>query len=378
MSSPESFIADPLVRWCADVLAGESLAQLAMSCPHDEEAVLRCAESQGVAALMADVLTSSESLLSPPLRSIQKALQGRGKSLAILELSRRARAQHVLGVLAEAGIPVLVLKGMALGYWLYPSPVQRPGADVDLLVPDLEAAEQGVAALLAGGYRLVDGVIPARSSGLEVTLRFSARHDHEVDLHWQLLNHARLARGFGFAELSDAAIALPALVPGARGLGPLHALAHALLHRVASIPSGRQNRLIWLYDIHLLAARLTESYWKDFLRLCAQKSIDSSCHDGLAASQALLRTPLPDGLLDAMRRQAAGSHWQLQNISGRGALDRAHWMALPWRERMPWMWRKLFPPPAFMRYRYGVDGFWSLVTAYARRVWVGVGRLLGK
>ena len=340
--------------------------------------MLRCAESQGVAALMADALGSSEDLLPPRLRSIRETFQGRAKSLAILELSRRARAQHVLGVLGDAGIPVLVLKGMALGYWLYPSPVQRPGADVDLLVPDLETAEKGVAALLAGGYRLVDGVIPVRSSGLEVALRFSARHDHEVDLHWQLLNNARLARGFGFTELSDAAIALPALVPGARGLGPLHALAHALLHRVANIPSGRQNRLIWLYDIHLLAARFGESDWKAFLHLCAEKSIGSSCHDGLAASQAMMRTPLPDGLLDAMRSQAAASHWQLQNISGRGALDRAHWMALPLGERLRWIWRKLFPPPAFMRYRYGVEGFQGLVTAYVRRAWVGVGRLLGK
>ncbi len=370
---------DPWVLWCADVLAGDPVGRLAETCPGggDTEALLRCAEAEGVTALLAHALVEAGGHLPPALVPVAEALRGSAKTLAMLELSRRARARHVLDTLQAGGIPVLVLKGMALGYWLYPSPVLRPGADVDLLLPDLAAAENAVTRLQACGYALADGVRPARSTGLEVTMRFAARHDHEVDLHWRLLNHARLTQGFGFAELSAAAIPLPGLAPGAHGLGRLHALAHALLHRVANIPSGRQNRLLWLHDIHLLAAGCTESDWQAFLDLCRQKAIASPCLDGLLASHATLRTPMPAGLLEAMRHQEASARWHVQAISGRGALDRAHWAALPWRERLPWLWRKLLPPPAFMRYRYGVQGWGGLMGAYIRRAWVGICRSLG-
>lgn len=377
MIPAKPIIVDPRVRWCADVLAGDTRISLAESIPKDVPGLLQCAETEGVTTLLAQALSTCVESLPAAMIPIAEALRGQAKTLAMLELSRRARARHVLDTLQDAGIPVLVLKGMALGYWLYPSPVQRPGADVDLLLPDLAAAETAVARLQACGYTLVDGVRPARSSGLEVTLRFATRHDHEVDLHWRLLNHARLAQGFEFAELSALAVPLSGLATGARGLGRVHALAHALLHRVANASSGRQNRLLWLYDIHLLAAGCSTEDWQLFLQLCQQKAITRPCLDGLTACHAILRTPLPEDVLLVLQRQGEAECWQIEALSQRGALDRAHWRALPWRNRLPWLWRKLLPPPSFMRYRYGVQGRVGLMVAYARRLWVGVCRAMG-
>ncbi|WP_256646955.1 nucleotidyltransferase family protein [Thermomonas paludicola] len=377
MSSVQPTLADPTVRWCADALAGEALERLAEAIPGTVDGLLQCAEKEGVTALLAQCLAMDATLQPAALVPVTAALRGHAKALSMLELSRRARARHVLGVLQEADIPVLVLKGMALGYWLYPSPVQRPGVDVDLLLPDVAAAEVAVAALLANGYRLADGVWPAQSSGFEATLHFASRHDHEVDLHWRLLNHARLAQGFEFSELLATAVPLPALATGACGLGRVHALAHALLHRVANASSGRQNRLIWLYDIHLLARACVAADWRAFLELCKQKAITQPCLDGLAACHAVLHTPLPEDLLATLHQQGEAEHWHIGALSQRGALDRAHWAALRWQQRLPWMWRKLLPPPSFMRYRYGVQGWLGLMIAYARRLWVGACRALG-
>ena len=50
----------------------------------------------------------------------------------------------------------------------------------------------------------------------------------------------------------------------------------------------------------------------------------------------------------------------------------SHLASLPWKEKPIWLWRKLLPSPAFMRYRYGVSGPWALAKAYAGRWWFGL------
>ena len=93
-----------------------------------------------------------------------------------------------------------------------------------------------------------------------------------------------------FGELWAGRIPIPKLQAQALGLGRVHALVHALLHRVTNFPSGTQDRLIWLYDIHLLAGGCSEEEWRQFLRLCADKGIATPCLDGLRATRASFST----------------------------------------------------------------------------------------
>jgi len=55
---------------------------------------------------------------------------------------------EVSQVLASQGIPVILLKGLAYGCLLYPNPAQRPGCDVDILVPP--PSRQAVYRILKG------------------------------------------------------------------------------------------------------------------------------------------------------------------------------------------------------------------------------------
>ena len=81
----------------------------------------------------------------------------------------------VLGALGAAGIPVLLLKGAAFAYALYPEPWLRPRQDTDLLISPNDVAEAGQL-LERAGYQ------PARAvRGRLVThQRIFVRHDRGV------------------------------------------------------------------------------------------------------------------------------------------------------------------------------------------------------
>lgn len=363
-------------RWrraCADLLAGVPPTG---GLPGDDEveAFLAAAREEGIAALLSHPSGESQINLPPALRD---GLHQEARLQAMRDLARTVTTRETVAALADAGLEVLVLKGTALAQWLYPAPHLRPGSDVDLLVADGAAAERAVDCLQPLGYRVLGGVRPAQSSDYEVALLDDTRRSLVVDLHWRLANHAALARGWTFAELRAQARPLPTLHPRALALGQVHALVHALLHRQSNLPSGSQDRLVWLYDLHLLAGRCTDADWQAFLRICDEKGIARACLDGLQASRQWLCTVIPGHVETALSRQAGSSSIQAVGGSDQGAMDRAHLHALRGRERWTWLWHKLLPPPAFMRHRYEVDGAWPLLWAYLRRWATGLRRALG-
>lgn len=363
-------------RWrrvCADLLAGVPPTG---GLPGDDEvdACLAVAREEGVAALLSHLLAAARIDLP---RALRDGLHQEARMQAMRDLARTVTTRETVAALADAGLEALVLKGTALAQWLYPAPHLRPGSDVDVLVADVAAAERAVDHLQPLGYRVLGGVRPAQSSDYEVALLDDARRSLVVDLHWRLANHAALARGWTFAELRGQARPLPTLHPRAMALGQVHALVHALLHRQSNLPSGSQDRLVWLYDLHLLAGRCTDADWHAFLRVCDEKAIARACLDGLQASRQWLRTVVPGDVETALLQQAGSSSTHAMGASNQGAMDRAHLRALPGRERWTWLWRKLLPPPAFMRHRYEVDGAWPLLWAYLRRWATGLRRALG-
>lgn len=356
---------DPILDCCARLLrGGEGDPSIAPA------ALAATAEAHGVAGLLLETAAMAEPALAPQ----RAALLGIARQDAVRELAASLEVRQLLEALDAAGVPALVLKGTALAVWLYRQPWHRPRSDCDLLVADKAAARRVVRLLQSRGYALVAGMTPDASDGYEVALQRAG--GIVVDLHWRLLNTAVLARVLCWQELQAHAIPLPALHPRAHGLGPVHALCHALLHRVTNLAKGEGNRLIWLWDIHLLASRLQEQDWEALLRLCAGRRCARPCLHGLQATRAVLGTCIPGQVEGRLERLASAESWNLDGID-QGALDRSHLASLPWKERPGWLWRKLLPSADFMRYRYGTDGRWGLLTAYVRRLWVGVRRALG-
>jgi hypothetical protein len=181
----------------------------------------------------------------------------------VMRSLRVAAVQHrALRALREAGVPTLVLKGLAVAAQAYPEPGARSLRDVDLLVGRADA-ERAVDALLGAGLewygwrRPEDPDRPAPDRAALARLdRLPMLRDVKlvgegalVELHWQLFDNPRLLR------VDPAWLAEPdhVSVHGEQvpTLPPADHLAYVLVHGTHHLWS----LLKWLADVPALALR---------------------------------------------------------------------------------------------------------------------------
>ncbi len=82
---------------------------------------------------------------------------------------------------------------------------------------------------------------------------------HTLDIHWRIAVPKVFAERLTYDDLRRDAVAVPRLGPHALAPSLPLALVVSCLHRTAH--HGTSTRLLWLYDIHLLAAALSERDW---------------------------------------------------------------------------------------------------------------------
>ncbi|MBN1514403.1 MAG: nucleotidyltransferase family protein [Phycisphaerae bacterium] len=154
---------------------------------------------------------------------------------------------------ADAGMPLLLLKGAALHLTLYCRPELRPMSDVDCMVP-LERAEEACALLDRLGCRRGPGLVrPDFFPTFHNELEYLTPHpDHPVrlDVHARPFRPLRYAqsvppRAFWEDATSMKLYGASVLVPGAADM-LIHLAVHAAIHGA--------DRLLWLYDIYRFAA----------------------------------------------------------------------------------------------------------------------------
>lgn len=297
------------------------------------------------------------------------------RAAAVRDLLQTEEDRRVLSALGDAGLRPLVLKGAALAHWLYPEPWLRPREDTDLLLPADEYDRAG--RVLEGlGYRRLPVVDGALVMGQALYHRPDARGGgFVVDLHRRVCNLQAFARRLDHRVLAPRARPLPALGPAARGLAPADALLHACLHLLAHHRD--QRRLIWLYDIHLLAAGLDDEGATELARRAREEGLVAVTGRCLREVRDLLHTPLHPrlgALLEAAdRRDEPGVRWLDHGGGMRGA-----WIefqaAGPWSRRLRWLGQALFPSPAYMRARHPGAPALLLPWLYLRRAARGAAR----
>ena len=336
-----------LVRWMAgDWKTGidDALDEQALDGMKD------LAWSEGVAVLVSDNLARCPDV-PPPVRQICMDW-ARGQSAA--QLGQRAHLQAVLACLDRTGARPLVLKGAALAQWLYPAPYLREFSDLDLLFADRGQALQAAEALASLGYAMP---YPPSRFQHELTCRTTDGHAPELDLHWALSDWPVLDRLPAFAELDAAGTDLPGLGPGARGLGPPHALLHACVHRASNLAAGLGDRLKWLYDLHLLALVLErDDAWQRFLAACEQARVCGIAAEGLDATTDLFGTPVPPPVSGALATGRATEPLDATRLDDWRYLQHLNFRALPdWGARLSWIGGRLLPPAGHLRALYGED-----------------------
>lgn len=333
---------------------------------------LDLADRHGVMALVADSLMRGSESHWPP--SLSSAIRRRAaESIAHMALLEH-ELKVVLSALAAAGLRTLLIKGTGLGHSLYREPHLRPRFDTDLLVKsdDLPVAARVFENL---GYRRsqqVDGDMLMQQVDYEK--RDGRGVWHIYDLHWKIANPQAFATLPTFDELSADAVQVPSLGPHAWRPCNVHALLIACVHLIAHHP--QHPKLIWSYDIHLLAERLDSGDLRRFAELAKATGVSGVCARALGDASRLFRTQLPTGLLDALEahsisagepsRQFIGGQTQL------GVFLSDLQLATGWTDRLRLIGQHVFPRKAYMLRSYGVQSPALLPALYTHRVVAGL------
>lgn len=365
---------------CA-VLRGEQPAWALQQNRVDPPVLLDRAAFHGVQALLHARLAGTDwpQHLAAPVRA--SAIQW-----AMWELAHQQMLVETLAALHEIRVEPVLIKGSALAYSVYPDPALRTRGDTDLVIP-LEAKRQVHDVLTSIGFERHPGV-----SGEFVSYQASyTRADpitgaHTLDLHWKINNSELLSRLFTYEELRRDAQPLPRLCARALGTSRVHALLLACMHRATH----KQNpyyvngeahhdadRLIWLYDLHLLAGELTAAEWRRVTQLATHKGLRTVCLEGLQHAQDCFRTSYPQAVATALsepaRAEAPARYLE-------GSKLRQQWLDFQalgkLSRRLAFLRELLLPPPEYMREKYLDRDSW-LAWLYVRRAAMGVVGTLG-
>jgi hypothetical protein len=275
------------------------------------------------------------------------------------------------------------LKGIPLAYTVYQPPTLRPRGDADLLFRESDVQRAG-RILRELGYNGPD-IQTDKLTSYQCLYRrkdsFGA--DHYLDIHWKINNMQLFAKAFTFDELFADAIEIPALSPYARGLGYIHAMLLACIHRfthahapfyVNGDPVYAGDHLRWVYDIHLLCSALNSERWSKFMTLARTKSITVFCVDGLNAAEKAFHTQIPGQVMGALQKAAKEERTSAEKLSSSGvSWFFANLRALPnLHQQISLIKQIVLPPPAYMMDKYQIRNRVALPFLYGYRSINGV------
>lgn len=369
MSSPER------LRDVAAIIAGGPARwpDLRMSA----DALLQLCEAEDLGTLMHQRLTQSGTVDQWPA-SIRNALAAKARVAAGEELVRGAETRVVVDALASAGLRALLIKGTALAYSVYPMPASRPRDDTDLMIPvgHVGAARDVLASL---GYAATNHCSELFSQ-CEVQKRDRFGVVHAFDVHWKISTQPVFADVLTYHEMWPRAVAVPALGPAAAAPSATDALLLACIHPVMHHKNA--ERILWTFDAHLLASRLTQDDYRDFVQRAKRKRIAAVCAHRLQLAQALFETRVPADVVAELSTVggepsadylASHRRWHHELASSLRGLPRIGDRAKLVRE-------VLLPSPSYMLGAYRLSGkplaSWLLPALYLHRNVRGAWKIL--
>lgn len=322
---------------------GDGALPAALAALRDPDALVRLAREHRVEAFVARNGAEAGLRRYPTVRAaLHVAEQERSRDLALL----RAELRRVVSASAEAGIPVIVLKGPVLAQTIYPDPALRPYDDLDLTIREPDEAAFVDLLHKLGYYE--------RPSEPEVARQAGAAHVHEgahfhrvfvqsqsgvvVELHtdpYQLglkssVDFQRWQRAMPFDGL-----------PGALMLSPEDQLiqlsTHALKHGF--------SRLIWLKDldyfVRVLGGQLD---WGLLDRIARREGLRPAVWYALLLAEQILGAPVPPAALrcltpDLLTRALYRWMWPRARIEALAGFSRRRavqfYAAESWRGMLP-------------------------------------------
>ena len=285
--------------------------------------------------------------------------------------------REIIEAFQEQGVRVLVLRGPALAFSLYPDPAVRPSGDLDLLVmPEQVIQARGILESL--GYRcLAKRFETARDFFREECFIYQKNRGNKfpVDLHWVHWELHPFFKGSEEVDIQDLfqrawKVETPSVT--FETLHPVDYLIHSAIHLV--MIHKNEMRLSWIYDTALLAQHLqVPNEWKALQERSVAWRARLPLEQCLKMAQVWAGLELPGGFDDF-------STWP-----GPTEDEAAVWADTMWRHwvtillqrslanpsillrRVPSLLRLLFPHPDIVRFCYPASSNWLLPVSYVRR-----------
>lgn len=335
----------------------------------DSSALLDAADEHGVTTLLWVSLESATGRGA----ELRESLAPSARAAATRDLLVQQEMRRVLEAIAATGAHVMVFKGSALAYTVYAQPWHRLRTDTDLLASAHEVALVS-GAIESCGYVRTDALTSGSLVSHQVAFEKTDAHGlrHVVDLHWKIVNPQILADALPFDTLWRDAEKAPALGPAARVPSSVASVVLACVHRLAHHQG--QDRLVWLYDLKLLAAGFGTADWESLRVLATKRGVAGLCLDGLREASVRLGALLP-AAVEAALAAAAPTEPSRQYLEGtvhkRDVLVSDLSVLPTWGARLRLLREHAFPPAAFIRQRYGVRNPLWLPALYVHRLVAG-------
>ncbi len=356
-------------QWLAKAITGNRPGW-PFSDSQDLNALLADARQEGVCALLHEQIALDGAWAEQMPQYFREAIAAHARDKALQSLLLEHECRRLLAILHQANLPVLLLKGSALAYWVYKMPYTRERSDIDLLFRNKADADAAVKLLADLKFDWQESALPGDLVGFETTCRRTAEHGAplEVDVHWRLSNVPMFAFRFTFDELMQDAIVLETLAPNALGLAAIPAFLHASMHRVQNISDGAGNHLKWLFDLEELGKNFTKNDWRRLGDIAIEKKLAGVCLSGIHAAAEYFGEQAPVALIERLKMAEKNESMDVRRMHRWFYIQRMNFMAYPSMvQRLRWLRQRLFPGASYMRAYYGKErGFAGLLIARLR------------
>ncbi len=300
----------------------------------------------------------------------KKRLLVASEALRFQELERVFKAFNAAGISSY-----VVIKGTALAYSIYPHAWQRPRTDTDILIDQSEFKRVSSVLESLGYDRLfaISGRVISYQCSFAKALAGTA--SIMIDVHWKISNRQCLSSSVSLPSLLSRSTILenfasPPKIPS-KAFCLLIACQHRLGHHYG------EERLAWIYDIHLLSEHMSKVDWQQFTVLAISSQVSAICLDGVTTSTKYFGSSVPESVLGELKRGATRSEPSQillrPNLSNwdmfKSDLVALNGIGLKWR----FLIETAFPSPAYLKQKMGTS---SLLKAFALRTWRGTVRLI--
>jgi hypothetical protein len=240
--------------------------------------------------------------------AFQKEISALARDQAVLDLTAHSVLSAVAAASSDAGIKLIFLKGVAMGYSVYVHPSHRQRGDIDVLVnkDDLDATRELLLGL--GFTRVLNPAGPFGTMNTQEVWQIITFGGlvQSLDLHWEIFNAPALASILPVDRAISRAVPLPGLSSSALALHPADRMIHACCNQKAHAHAGfhyEGSRLFasfhlgWLRDVALLADEFSLADWQDLVATARQGEVAGICLAYLDHAQSLLGARIPEFVL---------------------------------------------------------------------------------